>query len=191
VDREEIRRGWGLTDRQTVLGFVGRLTLAKAPERFLRLVARLAPRHPDLVGVMIGDGELRTECEGLVSVLGIRDRVRMLGSLSGQAHLPAFDVFVLTSRYEAFPYVLLEASAAGLPIVATGVGGARTVIRDEGDGVVVPNGDDADVMARAVESVLRRAGRGRPRAGHRFPLERMVEETVRVYEEAKCRRPKQ
>ena len=102
--------------------------------------------------------------------------------------MPAFDIYTLTSRYEAMPYVLLEALAAGRPIVATDVGGSRTAIDDGVNGFVVPQQDDVSEMAAKVSLLLadralrKRMGDASYRKAQDFSLDTMVQGTIDVYE---------
>ena len=140
--------------------FVSRLDRRKGLGVLLRAFARLAARHRDLQLVICGDGPCRSEVEGLPGPL--RRRVIMLGAVS-DAVLPsvyaAADVFVApaTGR-ESFGVILLEAMAAGRPVVASDLPGYREVLRDGEDAMLVPAGDPAS-LARAVSVVLDSPGR--------------------------------
>ena len=117
-DRAAARRTLGAPDDALIVGFVGRLCRQKDPLRFARAV-RLARRsNPRLLGVMIGQGDLAA---ALASEGGAA--VRLLGQADAREMMAGFDLFALTSRYEADAYALIEAAALGLPIVATEVGG--------------------------------------------------------------------
>ena len=86
----------------------------------------------DTLGLVIGDGPERSALESLVEDLGLRKRVHFTGALpSASEYLSALDVFALTSRTEGTPMTLLEAMAAGVPIVATDVGGVPALLGDE------------------------------------------------------------
>jgi glycosyltransferase involved in cell wall biosynthesis len=103
--------------------------------------------------------------------------------------MPAFDVFCLSSRYEGMTYVLLEALAAGLPIVATNVGGVSLCVADGANGLVVEPGDThalADALLRVAQDreTQARYARASMQKARSFNLDRMVESTLKIYERA-------
>ena len=102
---------------------------------------------------LVGDGDLRSELERLTDRLHLRDRVSFLGRRDDVGELLAeSDVFVLPSFSEGCPMALLEAMMAGLPVVASGVGGVREVVRDRVTGLLVPPGDPS-ALARVLETL--------------------------------------
>ena len=129
--------------------------------------------------------------ERLVAELGLTGRVRLSGRRDDAARvLASLDVFVSASRTEAFGMAMAEALACGVPVVATATEGAREIIEDGLTGSIVPIGD-ADALAAAVTTLLEDEGRrlafgarASESARARFDLERMIEETERVYAEA-------
>ncbi len=188
--RQRIRQQLGIDENVPVLGFVGRLDEQKAPERFIELAARLLPRHPTARFVMLGAGEKETMIRHLIDEYGLKNRVKLLTNASGEEFMPAFDLLLMTSRYEAMPYVLIEALAAHLPIVSTDVGGARTVIEDGVNGHIVPESDDISAMAELVSALLddpdrlaRYAGAAKRKAAA-FREDRMVQTTLDHYASA-------
>jgi len=152
--------------------FVNRLDPRKGFRVAIEAFARLAPDHPTLRLVVAGDGTERGAVGGLPPAL--RPRVRMLGAVPHDDLPPyhaAADVFVGPALgRESFGIVLVEAMAAGLPVVASDIDGWREVVRDGVDAILVPPGDPA-ALAEAVRSVLgdpalaaRLAAAGRVRA---------------------------
>ncbi|HEX5109093.1 MAG TPA: glycosyltransferase, partial [Vicinamibacterales bacterium] len=153
--------------------------------------ARLAPRHPDAVLAIAGDGPLEAEAREAERAHGLGGRIVWLGFRRPVDVMPAFDVFALPSRYEGLPYVLLEAVAAGLPIVATPVGGTETVIDREGNGIITaatPEDFAAGLGRLLGDRALRdrMAAAAREKAGQ-FTIPHMVDRTLGVYAEA-CER---
>jgi glycosyltransferase involved in cell wall biosynthesis len=141
--RESLRRLLGLTDAFVWLA-VGRFETAKDYPNMLRAFARVHERRPEARLLLVGRGSLQDETEALVRDLGLGDAVRFLGVRSDIPEvMHAADGYVLSSAWEGMPMVLLEAAAAGLPIVATRVGGNHEVVRDRETGYLVPPRDDA------------------------------------------------
>jgi phosphatidylinositol alpha-mannosyltransferase len=171
--------------------WVGRLDEQKGFPVAVRAFAILAAELTDLTFVVVGEGRDRSA----VSVLpeDIRRRVVMAGSVP-HGDLPSYvagaDVFVAPALgQESFGIVLVEAMAAGVPVVATDIAGYREVVRHDVDGILVPRGDPF-ALAAAVRKVLsdsalaaRLADAGRARA-QRFRWDVVIEEIEAVYEEA-------
>lgn len=193
-DRSALRRAWGVPDAAFVVGFVGRLAAQKAPERVLDAFAQTAGARSGAARlVVVGDGRLRPELEARAHRLGIAARVRWLGETSGQAAMPGFDVLLTPSLYEGMPYVFLEALAAGLPIVATRVGGVELTVEEGINGHVIDPWDPeacAAVLDRlAAEPDLKRVMSARSRiVAARYTADVMVEATLDAYALALTRR---
>jgi glycosyltransferase involved in cell wall biosynthesis len=137
---------------------------------------------------IVGDGPLRQDMEALASSLSIRERVHFLGQRTDVDHLLAkAQISVLASNWEGFPLSILEAMRAGLPIVASNVGGVAEAVEENQTGYVVPRGDVESFRARVADlldsSALRsRLGAaGRRRYEEQFTLGRLVEKTLAVY----------
>jgi glycosyltransferase involved in cell wall biosynthesis len=172
-------------DGGTSVGIVGRLVPIKDHDTFLRAAAHW-PAGTRIV--VAGDGELRAQLERRALELGVpasfRGWVRDLPGLYGE-----LDVVVLTSRNEGTPVALIEAMAAGRPVVATRVGGVPDVVDDGVTGVLVPPGS-ADDVAGAVQALLRDAAaaramgeRARASVLERFSADRLVDDVDRLYRE--------
>ena len=134
-----------------IVGCVGRLVAIKDHDTFFRAAARVATAVPDATFVLAGDGELRERLQAEATAL-LGDRVRFLGWVDDLPSLySAFDVVALTSRLEGTPVSLIEASAAGKPVVATNVGGVGDVVRDGNTGLLVPPRDPIAVAADVLD----------------------------------------
>jgi glycosyltransferase involved in cell wall biosynthesis len=141
----EARAELGLGADGSVVGWIGRLSAEKAPDVFAAASLRSSA---EAEWVLIGDGPEREAVEALGA-----PKLRILGLVpSAASRITAFDVLVLSSRTEGTPIVALEAMAAGVPVVATAVGGVPDLLAD-GAGVLVPS-DDPDTLASAIDSVL-------------------------------------
>lgn len=140
-----------------------------------------------LMAVFAGDGPLRSGVEGIVRRRSLGHRIHLPGAVEPAIALGAADVVVLASDTEALPLSVLEAMSAGLPVVATDVGGVRELVEHGRTGVLVPVGD-VRALARALATVLtdptkaRALGAaGRLRYEHRHTLAGMVERYCELY----------
>ncbi len=141
-ERLEARRKVGVTSDAPVIGSVGRLVPVKNHEMLIRAIPELARSFGELRLVLVGGGALESDLRRLAAQLGIEDRVIFAGERGDVASLlPAFDVFALPSHSEGRSISLLEASCAGLPIVATRVGGNPGIVEHGSTGLLVEPGD--------------------------------------------------
>lgn len=132
VSREEAREHLGLPQEAWVVGNVGRLHPDKDQTTLIRGFALALSKLPEgsLLAIM-GSGRLEQQLKDLAVELGVADSVRFLGQVPhGRRYFKAFDLFALTSDHEPFGMVLLEAMAAGVPVIATDCGGAREVVEN-------------------------------------------------------------
>lgn len=128
-DRNRLRAEFGASSDDQLIGTVACLKPQKAPEDFVAVAKRVCETMPRARFVLIGDGELRPSIEGLVEQYGLKNRIHLAGwRRDVSTVMKAFDAFLLTSHWEGLPRVLLEARAAGIPVVATRVGGVEEVI---------------------------------------------------------------
>lgn len=189
ADRERVRHELGLSPNQVAFGFVGRLSPEKGVDVFLRCVARLAVRHRELACVIVGDGPDRRGAERLVRELHLEWRVKFLGWRPDVARvISGLDVLALTSRSESLPNVVLEAMAAGKPVVAARVGDVPALVRHEETGLLAP-AEDVEALTDAMRRLLvdpdlreRLGAAGRRRAEALFSVERMVRRYEALYE---------
>ncbi|ENN85886.1 putative glucosylltransferase protein [Rhizobium freirei PRF 81] len=145
-----IRKRYGIAQDALLFGFVGRMTRQKAPERLVAAFARIAQQLPQAHLLMIGIGELASTVTDMIKTAGLEHRASIDGSVPGVTAIDAVDVVVMPSRYEAMSYVMLEAAAAGKPLLLADVGGARTVLEHGKNGYIVPNSDDPKELALAM-----------------------------------------
>ena len=121
---------------------------------FLHAASRLASKFPSLEFLLVGDGPLRPELERMAAQLGVRDRILFLGERHDiPAILAAMDISVLPSFSESLPNAVLESMAAGVPVVATGVGGTSEAVLAGKTGLLVPPNDE-DKLVEALEFLL-------------------------------------
>jgi len=184
IPREEARQIRGIPDL-LVIGWVGRLSREKGPDLALDAFARIG--RMDVRLLMIGEGRDSSMLRTRAADLGIGERVFWRGAIAGAGKLfSAFDAFLLSSRTEGTPMVLLEAMGAGVPIVATSVGGVPDVI-DESTARLIPNGD-VNRMATALAEVFSepedawaRAARARRHLEERFGMEAWLSKHESLY----------
>lgn len=166
---------------------VGNFKPQKSPLDFVRVAAAVAPEFPDAVFVALGDGPLRPAAMALAADLGIADRCRFPGWWDDvPAVLAAASVAVLTSHHEGLPRAVVEALAAGVPVVATAVDGTPEVVVDGANGYLVTPGDvvtTAARVARLLRDTTHRATLA-ARAPHgldEFDIDRMVRQQEELY----------
>jgi len=188
LDRRAARSAAGLRrDRRLVAG-VGRLDAQKDFPTFLRAAAMIAAEVPDVDFLVVGEGGERAALEALARRLGLGARVVFTGLRHDVPRLlAAVDVLALTSLYEGFPNVLLEAMATGALAVATDVGGCRELVTSGETGLLVPPRAPAAVAA-AVGRVLRDpalarrlATAARQRVEGAFSIDVMARRTMDAY----------
>ncbi|MEX2645733.1 MAG: glycosyltransferase family 4 protein [Gaiellaceae bacterium] len=179
------------TERQDgfVVGYAGRLTAIKRPLDLVRVLRRVVDRGTDASLLVVGDGEEREAVERAAAELGVGDRCVFAGYQRDMAEwYGRFDAFCLTSANEGTPVAAIEALAAGVPVVATRVGGTPAVVDDGETGFLAEPGD-VDALAEHVVRLARdlelreRMGRtGAERMRARYGIERMVDEVQALYE---------
>ena len=189
ADRERVRTELGLQS-DFVIGCVARFYKTKGHEYLFRAARRLADQIPNLRVLLLGGGE-RAPIAALAQACGIDDRVVFAGYRHDvPACLRAMDVVVHPSLTEAFCQTIVEALAAGAPLVATNVAGAPEVVTDDVHGLLVPPAD-GDAIEAAVLRIYRDPGLGRRMAAEgqrlvtgRFTIERMVAQQLDCYRRA-------
>lgn len=191
-DRAMLRARLGIGPDEKVVLVVARLTPWKGIDTVMRALDRLAVAGgPAARLVVVGDGPDRPRLEWLAAVLS-GAAVRFVGEQSRREvgrWMRAADLLALCSGYEGLSHVLLEAMAAGLPVLASDVGGNRALVQDGHDGLLVPYGDVA-ATARALGALLAdaaltaRLGAAARRGAAERTVARMVDETLAVFREA-------
>jgi glycosyltransferase involved in cell wall biosynthesis len=183
-----LRQQLGIPTDAPVVGIIARLSAEKGHQAFLYLARDVAALYPPARFVVVGTGPLADELEALAARLGIAERVLFTGARRDITALNhAIDIFALPSREEALPLAVLEAMAAGRPVVASAVGGVPEVVVDGETGFLL-RPDDHSGFVRAVATLLdrpalraRMGARGRARVRERFGVDRMVDAVLRYY----------
>ena len=186
--REETRRYLGIPPKRFAVGWVGRMTAVKRTDDVLDGFKRLRARGVDATLCLVGDGPDRASLERRAHELGIIRDTLFLGYQEDVGpHYAAFDALVLPSGNEGTPVSVIEALAAGTPVVATRVGGVPDVVRHGQDGFLVEPGESeafADRLAQlARDPVLRErlGAAGRTRVLPRYAVDRLVDDVDRLY----------
>jgi len=145
---------------ETIVGAAGRLSPEKGFKHFVDAAALLAHEHEDARFVLFGEGPLRPALEGQIEERGLRGRFHLAGFRADlDKFYPHLDLLVLPSFTEGLPNVVLEAFAAGVPVVATAVGGTPEAVQEGVNGYLVQPGDATALAKRIADMLSNPAGR--------------------------------
>ncbi len=183
-----LRSKLGIPPNDRVIGTVARLSTVKGLPYLLEAVALLSKTFPTIHCLIVGDGNQRQYLELISHRLDIAKHVTFAGAVQDTApYLALMEVFVMSSLMEGLGLAILEAFAAGKPVVATRVGGIVNVVRDRENGILVPPGSGRDI-AIATDILLSDktlaqslANGGRKTVENQFSLERMAGNIEKLY----------
>lgn len=181
--RAAVRATLGLDDDSFAVGFIGRLSPQKDPIRFVHSIQFAQQENDSIVGVIIGDGELGDIARDLAA----QDRIIFTGWADSRKLMPGLDMLVMTSLYEAMPYVLLEALCAGLPIITTRVGGAAEAVVEGSNGVILAPDSTPETIGLEIArrsrnaSWLASASKSSHELASRLSTRDMVDNTLSCY----------
>jgi glycosyltransferase involved in cell wall biosynthesis len=185
IELERFASGRRVLDGR-IVGNVARLAEQKGHRDLIAAATTVLERHPDVRFVVAGDGELRGELEQLAASLG--DRFEFLGERRDVPDLLAsFELFAFPSHFEGLCLAVIEAQAAGVPVVATPVGGIRETVVEGETGFLAPVGDPQALAERIswcldhADEARSAADEARRRVVEQFGIERMVAETLALY----------
>jgi glycosyltransferase involved in cell wall biosynthesis len=188
--REEIRRRLGIPPERFVVGWLGRMTGVKQTTDLLDALGDLRGRDVDASVLLVGDGPDRDGFERRAHELGLIRHCLFLGYQEQVAPwYAAMDAVALPSGNEGTPVTVIEALAAGRPVVAYGVGGVPDVVRDGIDGFVVTPGDTGELALRLADLAAdpelraRMGAAGRDRVLERYGVRRLLDDVDRLYRE--------
>jgi glycosyltransferase involved in cell wall biosynthesis len=174
------------------LGTISELHKNKGLKYMIEAIHELETKNTDRnllpIFIIIGDGERREKLQKRIDRYGLQDTVFMIGRLDeAQIYLPAFDIFTLSSITEALPYAVLEAGQAGLPIIATSVGGIPEIIDDMQSGILVRPREPEEIR-KALEFLLANPAKAtilgqniKDKILKDFSKEAMVKKTIELY----------
>ncbi len=185
----DFRKQWGVPENGLLIAQIGRLSLEKHPDIFVEVAGRLADRFPHVRFVLVGDGVMRGKLESTVESAGKSSVIRFAGYVREVADVvDAIDIGANCSATEGIPRTLLEAGAAGVPVVATNVGGVPDALDDGVTGILCPPGDANAIetgLVRLIEDAELRAKMGaaaRARVATVFSIETCSQRLIADYE---------
>ncbi|MEE8422927.1 MAG: glycosyltransferase, partial [Thermodesulfobacteriota bacterium] len=184
------RASLNIPEKTKVIGMVANLIHYKGHKFFIRACAKIKSMRADVVFLLIGEGPMRIELEKLTKELGLEEDVVFLGRRSDISPLlSVMDVFVLTSLEEGFSNAILEAMAAGKPVIATDVGGNSEAVIHGKTGLLVPS-MDSNSLADAINNMLcepemaeKMGEAGRERIVGEFSMNAMVRNMEHLYKD--------
>ncbi len=183
-----LRPALGLAAGAPLLGIVGRLVPIKDHPTLFQAMALLPPSDPPAHLIVVGDGEERGRFERSAARLGLGERIHFLGWRADlETILPEMDVVICASKNEGTPVALIEAMAAGVPVLSTDVGGVADLVAHGETGWLVPAGDPP-ALAQAIQRLLgdatlraRLAAAGRPAALERHGVDGLIRRVEALY----------
>ena len=164
-----------------LVGTIAELHPIKGLRYAIEAVALLKDRGTRITYIIIGEGEERAALETLIKEKKLEGSVFLVGHINNAAqYLKTFDIFLLPSLSEGLPYVILEAGLAGIPVVATRVGGIPEIIEDEASGILVSPRSSTEIS----EALIRQMGHEKLQSvtPENFSLSRMSERTLTLYD---------
>ncbi len=175
-------------DHSIWIGTISELHKNKGLDFLIQAFSEISSLYKDCGLIIVGEGEERESLTKLISSKNLQDRIHLIGYVDqASLYLKAFDIFTLTSRTEAFPYALLEAGIATLPVLGSAVGGIPEIIIDEKTGILTNPGDIEKInsgLSQLLNNESLRISYGKALRDHvskSFSHERMVNETITLY----------
>jgi glycosyltransferase involved in cell wall biosynthesis len=186
---KDLRAAWGLAEKNKVIGTVGRLSSEKGLDVLLAAAVAVSEKYPNLKIILVGDGPERENLRSLAAKNNLSDKVIFTGKQSNvRDWLELMDIFVLPSLDEGMPLALLEAMAAGRPVIASRVGAIGQIMADGRGGMLVTAGD-GEALAKAILKLLDEpvaagnlAKQGREIVSREFSAAKMADQYLRIYQ---------
>lgn len=185
LDRSICRQSLGLSNANKILLYAGNMEPVKGTDIAIEAFKRLNRSHNDLIFIFIGDGQLRSKLEQVVSNVGLSERVHFEGAKPNvklARYLNAADLLVVPSRNEGRPAIIMESLACGTPVVATRVGGIQELLSDDDLGMLVEP-ENTEALAKGISSALERMWNRDHLHQHaqRFTWEKITPQICHVY----------
>ncbi len=188
--RKKVRNEFGVADGEILIGNLGRLVEFKGQDKLIKAFKQVTEKFPNVKLLIIGDGQQKAELKNLVLALGIDEKVIFAGFRDDlQAVYSAFDIYAHTSSErggELFPFAVLYAMAAGLPVVSTGVGEIPNMVKEGVSGFITGQ-DDNEISSKIItvlgdEAASKKMGEGGKKLlNQKFTLEKMGSEILKLY----------
>lgn len=188
--RDEIRNKLGISEKNILIGMIGRLFPLKGQEYLLRVFSKISGDYPETYLILVGDGILREKFEKFVKEHHLENRVHFTGLVKPE-EIPlltaAMDIGVHTSLREGLPRAVVQILASGKPVIAFDIDGAREVIEDGVNGFLVPPEDEINLEKKLrflIENpdICKKMGlKGKQKVFQEFSVEKMVTEIERLY----------
>lgn len=154
VNGDLVRREFGIAPDTTVVGTVGRLTMQKGHKCFIDAISKIKGNFPEIAFLLIGDGSLKNDLESYAETLGMKNNIIFAGSRRDIPEvLAAMDIFVFPSLWEGLGTAVLEAMAAGKPIIASDLPPIREMIEHKKNGMLAPV-KDSTALAQSIKLLL-------------------------------------
>lgn len=174
------------TRKKACLGFIGRLVPQKNPLLFLQTLLAIRQRGHDVEAIVFGDGNLLAPMQEYAAAHDLSNTVRWMGEQPVVPHLNEIDILVHTSTYESFPYTLLEAAAAGVPMISVKNAGSQAILEEHLPTAIVADNSSnalAEAIIHFLENDQERAKQERALAqiATQFSMEKMVMDTIQIY----------
>jgi len=189
--KDEARQQLGLSIDKIIIGTIANFYPTKGLTYLIQAAKIVVTKYPNTFFRIIGFGQLKNQLNDEVKRLGLENQMlidRIETNDGGYKYLLAFDIYTLPSVKEGFPFAILEAMRAGLPIVATEVGGVPEMIKNEASGLIVKPADPT-VLAQAIINLLENknlaaklGSQAKIDAEEKFNLNKMISETEKIYQ---------
>jgi len=183
-----LQEKYNLPESKQIIGTIANLYSTKGLEYLIRSAKNIITKYPNLIFVIIGEGSLRKKLETKIKKLDLENKFFLIGEIKNSTKLlKAFDIFCLSSVKEGLPYTLIEALSAGLPIVATRVGGIMEIVEPDINGLIIPPKNSAEIT-QAIEKILNnqklqeKFHKNNLEKIKQFTLKKMVQKTEEIYE---------
>ena len=147
----KLKEALGIPEESFVIGTVARITEQKDPIKFVEIANKICKMHDDIYFVWVGDGELRNSVEELIYKYDLSSKVKLVGWMSDvEKYISIFDIGLLTSKWEGFGLSILEYMASNKPVIASNVGGIKSIIKDGYNGKLI----EADNVNEFINAII-------------------------------------
>src|SRR3989338_270594 len=189
IPKEEAKRLLGFSERNLIITFTGRLVWYKGQDYLIKAFSSILAKYPNAKLLLVGEGKNRKNLEQLVYKLNLNNKIIFLGSRNDIPQiLKATDIFVSPSLRDGMPGVIMEAMAAGLPVIATNADGSKDLIKNYENGIFIPIKDNDVITEKVIELIENKklaqklAKNARKTIARDFTIDRMINGYQSIYE---------